>query len=130
MREGTTPPPCAQPCQQQPARVSHPPQHLLPRAGLSPGHGCKPNHPLVKSSPFGRPVSSPGNLSKWEGRRKWGQWGNGGGMGQGTGTGHGTSPVIPGRFELIAGRGVSSHLTVLPWGFPFYENCCFWCDLL
>lgn len=51
-------------------------------------------------------------------------------VGQGTGAGHGTSPVIPGRFELIAGRGVSSHLTVLPWGFPFYENCCFWCDLL
>lgn len=102
------PPPCAQPCQQQPARVSHPPQHLLPRGGLSPGHGCEPNHPLVKSNPLGCPASSPRNLSEWEGRGKWGQRGNGGGVGQGTGAGHGTSPVTPGRFELIACRRVSS----------------------
>lgn len=107
-----------------------PPHHLLPRAGLSPSRRGKPDPLLVKSSPFGFSGSSTRNLSTWEGRGKWGQRGNGGSMGQGPGSGHGTCPVAPGRFELSASRGVSSHLTVLPWGFPLHESCCFQCDLL
>lgn len=41
-----------------------------PLGWLSPDRGGKPDPLLVKSSSFGSPVSSPKNLSKWEGRGK------------------------------------------------------------
>lgn len=107
-----------------------PSHHLLSQAWLSPSYEGKSDPQLVKSSPFGCPLSSLRSLSKLEGRGKCGQQVDGGGMGQGPGPGHSTSLVVPGRVELNACRGVSSHLTVLPSGFLLYESCGFWCNLL